>query len=332
MQADDKQIDIIDLKDGMKIVGFYLVKRAELRISNASKKEYLDATLADKTGEVNAKAWGIDEGILDIFELGGLVKIKAKVKMWNDKPQLNLEQFRTAVPDDGVGISDFVPTAPGNPDEYYDYIMMKISSFNNQNMSLLVKALILDKKEEFLIYPAAKSNHHAVRSGLLYHVYRMLKLAEAMKEVYPNIDLDILSAGIILHDLCKIDEMSISDVGLVTDYTIEGNMLGHITMGIVNLSNKAEKLGIKDEFVLLLKHMILSHHYLPEYGSPVQPMFLEAELLHHIDIIDARLYDFENIYKTVDKGSLSEPVWSLDRRRVYRPKDLSVEQESEIFD
>ncbi len=312
-------INVSDFKEGMTVIGFYLVKNAEVKIANVSKKQYLDITLTDKTGEVNAKVWNAEKDAQDIFVSGKLVKIKSTVKLWNEKPQLNIHNYRIVVSSDGQDLNNFVPSAPEKPDVYLDYIMSRLDIMENQQMAMLVRSMLLDRIEDFKFYPAAKSNHHSVRSGLIYHEYRMLKLAEAMKTVYEDIDLDLLSAGVILHDLYKIEEMQINDVGLVTEYTPQGNMLGHISMGVVGIDKKATELGIEGEFVLLLKHMVLSHHYYPEHGSPVFPMFLEAELLHHIDVIDARVYDFTNLYKTMEGGKMSEPIFSLDRRRVYKP-------------
>ncbi len=313
-------INISEFKEGMTIIGFYLVKKVENRVANVSKKPYLDITLTDKTGEVNAKVWNAESDATDVFVTGKLVKIKANVKMWNERPQLNIHNYRIVVSSDEQNVNKFVPSAPDDPEEYLDYMMSRLDMMENQKMAMLVRSMLMDRLEEFKTYPAAKSNHHAIRSGLIYHEYRMLKLAEAMKTVYEDIDVDLLIAGVILHDLYKIDEMQTNEVGLVTEYTPQGNMLGHISMGVVGIDKKATELGIDDEFVLLLKHMVLSHHYFPEHGSPVFPMFLEAELLHHIDIIDARVYDFTNTYKTLEGGKMSEPIFSMDRRRVYKPK------------
>ena len=114
--------------------------------------------------------------------------------------------------------------------------------------------------------------------------------------------------------------MKASDLGIVKEYTIEGNLLGHITMGIKNLEKICDQLNTPAEKKMLLQHMILSHHYEPEYGSPVKPLFLEAELLHHIDMIDARIYDFTHVTKDQEEGTFSESIFSLDRRRIYKPK------------
>ncbi len=315
---------IIDLKDGENIKGYYLVKRAELRVSNQSKKKYIDATLTDQTGEVNAKLWSAEETDMIYFNAGSIVKIAAKVKMWNEKPQLSISAYRSPTPEENIDISDFIPSAPIKPEILFNYVEETINSFKEDDIRLLVSSLITDKKQQFMIYPAAKSNHHSVRSGLLYHIYRMLKTAKALATVYENVNLDLLEAGIILHDLYKIEEMNISEVGLVTDYSAKGNLLGHISIGISEIESKARELHIDTENVLLLKHMLLSHHYFPEFGSPVFPMFLEAELLHHIDIIDARVYDFEEQYKKLEPMSMSEPIWSLDRRRIYKPSFIET--------
>ncbi len=310
---------IKDFKDGDNIVGFYLVKNAELRIANQSKKQYIDATLVDKTGEVNAKLWSAEESDMIIFETGTVIKIGAKVKTWNDKPQLNINKYRIPAPEDNINISDFVPSAPIDAEILYEYMDETINSFQEEDLKLLVTSLVNDKKEKLMVYPAAKSFHHAVRAGLLYHIYRMLKMAKAMKTVYDDINIDLLCAGIILHDLYKTEEMEINEVGLVHKYSPSGNLLGHISLGVSAIESKARELHIDTENVLLLKHMVLSHHYYPEHGSPVFPMFLEAEMLHHIDIIDARVYDFCEQYKKISHKTVSEPVWSMDKRRVYKP-------------
>ncbi|PID82835.1 MAG: 3'-5' exonuclease [Clostridiales bacterium] len=319
---------IIDLKDGDNITGYYLVKKSELRIATQSKKTYIDITLVDKTGEVNAKLWAADENDLIIFNPGSIVKINAKVKNWNEKLQLNINKYRNPAPEENIKVSDFVPSAPIPAQDLYDYMYETIKSFKDEELRLIVTSLVNDKKDKLMVYPAAKSFHHSVRSGLLYHIYRMLKLAKAMATVYENVNLDLLCAGVILHDLYKTEEMNISDVGLVTDYSPAGNMIGHISLGVSGIETKAKELHIDSEVVLLLKHMVLSHHYYPEYGSPVFPMFLEAELLHYIDVVDARVYDFTENYEKLNSGEISQPVFSLDRRRIYRPSFVKTKRDN----
>lgn len=318
MEKKLEQAAITDMKAGMTVVGFYLIKSRELKMGK-NNNAYIDLTLVDKSGEINAKLWNCGEGVINDFRLGGIIKISADVKSWANKLQLSINKYRTLNPDDDIQVSDLVPSAPGNVEDYYDYVISRIEMMKDDSLRLLVMALLMDKKEEFKVYPAAKSNHHAIRNGLIFHVYRMLRSAEALKEVYDEIDIDLLNAGIIVHDLCKIDEMILSEVGLVSEYSTVGNMLGHITMGVANVAKKADELGITGEMPMLLEHLILSHHYHPEFGSPVYPMFLEAELLHYIDLMDSRIYDFCNLYSSMEAGGVSDRVFALDNRRIYKP-------------
>jgi 3'-5' exoribonuclease len=145
----------------------------------------------------------------------------------------------------------------------------------------------------------------------------MLMAAEKISEVYQSVDTDLLYTGVLLHDILKLEELDSTELG-IADYSIKGQLLGHIEMGIMKVDEKQRELDLDENTCLLVKHMILSHHEIPEYGSPKPPMFLEAELLHYIDLIDARVFDYETAYKTVMPGEMTEKIWSLDRK-VYRP-------------
>jgi 3'-5' exoribonuclease len=240
------------------------------------------------------------------------------VDCFKDLLQLNINKIRIADPEDQKEIGNFVPSAPIPAEEMLDEIYGYVSRISNHDIRRLVQKLLKDKEEQLLYYPAAKSLHHSIRSGLLYHLLRMLRLSEKLKEVYAEINLDLLYAGVLIHDLSKIGELESNELG-ISEYSKEGQLLGHLIMGICEVEKAGEELGIPEEIILLLKHMIASHHYEPEYGSPKKPMFLEAELLHFIDIIDARVYDYENHLKNIEKGNFSDPVWSLDRRKLYKP-------------
>jgi 3'-5' exoribonuclease len=194
-----------------------------------------------------------------------------------------------------------------------------LQRIEDQDIHQVVQMALEEKKDKLMYYPAAKRNHHAIRSGLLYHVLTMLKLGDQISKVYPAVNTDLLFAGIILHDLEKINEMDSSELGIVKEYTLEGNLLGHISLGVKNVDRICDRLNTPEEKRMLLQHMILSHHYEPEYGSPVKPMFLEAELLHHIDMIDARVFDFTLAVRDLEPGAISESIFSLDRRRIYKP-------------
>lgn len=311
---------ICDLLVGDRVDCFFIVKRVDLKTTNSKDKKYLDFIFGDKTGEISAKLWEVPLEMEDMFKESDLVKVRGTVTSYMNSNQFKVDRIRLAVPEDGANPEDFVESAPLDNRFMFQEIGKYIASIKDVDIRNVVREAVEEKKDKIMYYPAAKRNHHAIRSGLLYHVLTMLKLGESISGIYSSVNTDLLYAGIILHDLEKMNEMESSELGIVSEYTIEGNLLGHISLGVKNVDRICDRLNTPDEKRMLLQHMILSHHYEPEYGSPVKPMFLEAELLHHIDMIDARVYDFTHAVRDVEPGSFSEMIFSLDRRRIYNPK------------
>ncbi|MDV3426522.1 MAG: HD domain-containing protein, partial [Bacillota bacterium] len=278
-----------NFREGFTIQGYYIIKEVELKKSKNNSK-YLDLILADKTGEVNSKIWDykLEESE---FSKNALVKVRGEVINYSNNLQLNISKMRTANEEDNVKIEDFVPAAPIPAEDMLNTIESYISRIENKDIKNIVSYIIDEYRDKLMFYPAAMKNHHSIKGGLLYHVSTMLVLGEKISQVYPFLNTDLLYAGIILHDISKIDEMDSSDLGIVEDYTVEGKMLGHIIQGIKKLEMVGEKLKADKEIVLLLQHMVLTHHYEPEYGSPKKPMLKEAEILHYIDKIDATMFD-----------------------------------------
>ena len=185
-----------------------------------------------------------------------------------------------------------------------------------------ITCALLDRAgDKLLTFPAAKQMHHAERSGLLHHMTTMLRAAKAIMTVYPRLNASLLTAGVIVHDLAKIDEMGADALGLVADYSVDGKLLGHIVRGVVNIQTAAEKTGASPAKALLLQHMVLSHHGIPDYGSPIAPKFPEAEVLNTLDTLDARLYEMDEAIARAVPGGFSEKVWGLDNRQLYRIPD-----------
>jgi len=309
-------VKIIDLKDGMICDGTYILKEAVMKKTNAGKY-YIDIILMDDTGEAGAKKWDASNEDMARLKPNKLYLVNTRVGIWQTKVQLNINGIRLAPPDVQARIAEFIPAAPFTPEEMIAIVESFIEKIDNSDMKKLVTSIYSDYREKLVYYPAAKALHHAIRSGYLYHVSTMLKTAEKLSEVYENIDTDLLYTGVLLHDVMKLEELDSTELG-IADYSIKGQLLGHIEMGIALVDRKQVEFELNDEICMLIKHMILSHHNLPEYGSPKPPMFLEAELLHYIDLIDARNYDFEQHYKSVMPGEVTEKIWSLDRR-IYRP-------------
>lgn len=307
---------ICDLKPGENINGIYILKSVELKVSS-NKKSYIDMTMSDQTGEVPAKWWDAGETEFAALSANKLYYVNARVDLWKESLQLSLHKIKIASDEDQKCISEFVPSAPVPSEQMLQEIYLYAAKIKDSEIRSVVMELLDEKEDKLLYYPAAKSLHHAIRGGLLYHILRMLHTAEALCNVYEGIHSDLLFAGVIIHDLAKIGELSSNELGMA-EYSKEGQLLGHIVMGVEEVDRAGKLVGASEETLLLLKHMIVSHHYEAEYGSPKKPMFLEAELLHHIDMIDARVYDYQNATRYIEPGQFSEPVWSLERRSVYK--------------
>lgn len=299
-----------------RIDGFFMIKDIEVRVATNGNK-FIDITLTDDSGDINAKVWDY-KGEDDYYTQSSIIKIRGDISEWQGKKQLKIIKIRKTNEDDDVKIEDFVQSAPLDSEYMYETIIEYIEKMKDEDIKKLTLYMFSEHKEKLLYYPAAKKNHHSIRGGLLYHVFRMLKTGESLATIYEFVNRDLLYAGIILHDMAKLEEMDSNELGIVSEYTREGQLLGHLIQGIKNISRTSEKLDIDPEKSLLIEHMILSHHYYPDYGSPKKPMIPEGELLHHIDTIDARLYDMEKALKEVDESEFTERIWSLDRRMIYK--------------
>lgn len=310
---------IKDLKVGEEVTAFYLIKAKNIKTSSANKP-YIDFTFQDISGEVNAKLWDAKGDIDVLYAPGEVVKVQASVTQWQQSVQLKIIKIRATTEADDVDYNQFIPTAPIEAETMFNEILFFINKMESKDIKKLVMAVLDIYKPKLLYYPAAKSNHHAIKSGLLYHIVRMLRSGDALCDIYKNVNRDLVFAGVILHDMEKINEMNATAVGVVEDYTKEGQLLGHIIMGIKKIDRVAESLGIDEELSLLVQHMILSHHYEPEFGSPKKPLIPEGELLHYLDMVDARMYDMNKALRDLDSEQFSDPVFVLDRRRLYKSK------------
>jgi len=306
---------------GERIDGFYLIKTAEVKTSSTNKR-YMDFTIGDSTGEINAKLWEMNEGYEEDFVPNSLIKVRGVVSAWQGSLQLKIEKIRLTVKADEVDIKDFVPVAPYTAEDMYQVISDYLGRINNKDIKNIVNEILSNEIERIMYFPAAKKNHHAVRSGLLYHTSTMLKAGDKLSEIYTFLNKDLLFGGIILHDMAKLYEMDSSELGIVSDYTIEGHLLGHIIQGIKLIETAGEKVGADKEITMLLEHMVLTHHYEPEYGSPKKPMFPEAEMLHYLDNMDAKMYDMKKALEDTEDGEFSEGIWSLDKRRIYKARNF----------
>ena len=311
----NKQIN--DFKEGELVEGFYLIKNFQVK-NNKNGKKYLDLDIADKSADINAKYWNLKPEEEELFSAGILVKIRGEVTSFDSKLQLKVNLIRKITEDDQQDPGDFVPRAPFESRQMYDEIMDIIDNFRDDDFKNICRDIYESKKDQLLYFPAAQRNHHSIYGGLLYHIRTMLKVAESLAGIYTFINRDLLYSGVILHDIAKIDEMDSNELGIVNDYTFEGQLLGHIIQAIKLVNETGKRLGADPEKIIILEHLILSHHNEPEYGSPKKPMLPEGELLCHIDMIDARMFDMKKVLDGVDKGQFSEKIWLLDKRKLYK--------------
>ncbi|MEG0830235.1 MAG: HD domain-containing protein [Anaerovoracaceae bacterium] len=323
-----KEIYVSDVRTEQVLTDFFMVKSIAIKLG-ANRKQYLDLMLGDKTGEVTGKKWDVsDEELISLNEIkpGDIVKIRATVTEWNGLKQFRVMRIRPKAEAEKIEFSDYIKAAPEKPEEMYAYIYQRAETMKDKDLKALCIRVLEDNKDKLMYYPAAQKNHHAQMAGLLYHTKRMLMGGERMCQVYENLNEDLVAAGVILHDMEKINEIQSNELGISDGYSFEGIMLGHIIQGIKTLETLTTELNFPREKAIMIEHMILSHHYEPEFGSPRKPLFPEAEILHYLDIIDARMFDMQDVLEKTQPGEFSDRVWTLDNRRLYKSIGESKEE------
>lgn len=300
---------------GEQVELYFLIKSSTRGIAS-NGKPFLTVILQDKTGDIEAKLWDVSPEDEETYAAEKIVKVAGEVMNYRGRNQLKVRNIRPAQPQDGVRVSDFLEVAPLSREEMVEYITQSIFEMKNSNIQRLTRHLLNKYQSEFLEYPAATKNHHEFVSGLAYHVVSMLKLAKTFADLYPSLNRDLLYSGVILHDLGKVFELS----GPVsTTYTVQGNLLGHISIMVNEIGKTAEELGIEGEEVMLLQHMVLSHHGKEEWGSPKKPLIKEAEMLHLIDNVDAKMNMLDRALDKTKPGEFTERIFALDNRSFYKP-------------
>lgn len=309
--------------------GFWLIKTIDKKV-NVKGAAYLDMMLCNKEGEIPAKLWDYNEAIHGEYTPGEVIKVRGSVTQFNGNDQLRVDRMRHVEANDGINISDFVPTADYSGEMMLGEIMNIIANVEDEELQRLTYELVKEREQELLHWPAAFKLHHAIRGGLLYHTLSILRLCESVCAIYPSVDKDLLMCGAIVHDLCKIDEFNLSSAGLVTGYSVKGELIGHLVMGAMKIGQKAEQLGISSEKAMLLQHMVISHHGEPEFGAAVRPMFLEAEILSQLDKLDATIYEINEAVSSVAEGDFSQRMWALDNRKLFNHGRKKAEPKAKL--
>ena len=308
---------IKDLKEGMSAKGIYIVKSATKLQTNVGKS-YFSLVLEDKTGKIEAKKWNIVDNDAEILIQGRLISIAGEVVSYRDKLQIKIESVNE-VDEKEVDISLYVGASKKEIKELSQKLEKYILSINNKVIKDIVDE-ILNKGYylKFSNYPAAVKMHHDYLHGLIEHTISMCEVAEFMAKHYEDVNYDLLIGGALLHDIGKVVELS---APVAPEYTLEGSLIGHISIGEDIIDETAKKLGYHDkEEVLYLKHMVLSHHGHLEFGSPVLPQLKEAYLLSQIDETDAKMSSIQKALDDVKEGEFTDKIYALDSRVFYKIK------------
>lgn len=307
---------LFDYEVGENIDGFVLIKAAEARLTK-NGKQFIAFTFADKSGEISAKFWDATDEDVATFQAGRVIHLTGKRENYQDSPQVKIFGIRLAKDDEPNDPTFYLKSAPETAQEMGEALNHFISEIKVPEWQGIVCKLLKKYHDEFLVYPAAKKNHHAYSGGLAYHTLSILRLAQTIISQYEGINASLLYAGIILHDLGKIKELT---GPISTSYTLAGNLIGHISLMDEEIFTAAKELGysVDSEKLVLLRHMVLSHHGLLEYGSPVRPQIIEAEILHQLDNLDASIQMMRGALEHAEVGEFSERIFGLDNRQFLK--------------
>lgn len=308
----NKQIS--SMVPGDRVEGFYILKDAQIKTSN-SGKPFLAATVSDRTGTLDVKAWDYSGPVGMPEDAGKVVKIRGDITEYRGTTQLTVSNIRMALPEDSYDPSLLVPVAPIDQEQTLRQVQQLVDSLEDRDYRQVAQTMLTRHLDAFKRIPAAKSVHHSFLSGLMMHTANMLRLADFISGLYPQIvDRSLLLTGTLLHDFAKEREFTFSQLGIVTDYSRKGQLLGHLVMGAQEVAALCAELGTPEEKSLLLQHMILSHHGEPDFGAAVRPMFAEAELLSQIDMLDSRMEIYAETLPNVPAGTFSSRIFALDKR------------------
>ena len=309
-------LSIAQMQRGMDVEGFYLLKAAFAKVT-ASGKPFLSAVLADTSGTIEAKVWDYS-GPIGERDAGKVIKVRGSVSDYRGALQVTVDKLRLAAEDDHVDVSRLVRVAPIDRAGAYADITRLVSTLEDADYRAVCEEMLRRHEDAFRTIPAAKSVHHSFLSGLLMHTSNMLRLADYLSGLYAGIiDRSLLLTGTLLHDFAKEREFTFSGLGMVTDYSLSGQLIGHLVMGAQEVQQCAESLGLPQEKSLLLQHMILSHHGEPDFGAAVRPMCAEAELLSLIDLVDSRMEIYAEALQELPEGTFSGRIFALDKK-IYR--------------
>lgn len=317
---------VSEIKDRDQVAAVFLVKEKIMAMAK-NGKPYLTLRLMDKSGEVDAKIWDNVDAIAALFDKNDFLAIRAKATVYLGKMQLIISELQR-VPEEQVVLADFLPETERDIKEMEEELAALITTVGDPQLHSLLRAFFTDPvlMGLYRVAPAAKGMHHVYLGGLLEHSLAVARLVEQVVPLYAGLNRDLLIAGALLHDVGKVREMSYMRS---FDYTDEGKLIGHITIGVEMIQEKIASLdGFPPELAMLLKHMLLSHHGQYEFGSPKRPKTLEATILNYLDDLDSKI---NGIRTHMKKEPENQSRWTsyhrLYDRYFFKDNCLSTEDE-----
>lgn len=309
----DKYIE--EFKEGEKIDVCLLVTNVTKGVSN-NGSPYLSITLQDKSGSIDGKKWDCNEHDILVAEQAKVIRVIADVIDYRGVHQLKILSLES-IDQSTVDYVRFCIPCPIPQEELLKKFNSFLNSIKNKDCKAILNKIFDKYYDKFIVFPAASKNHHECISGLLYHTVSMAELASLIAMQYEEIDLDMLLTGVILHDVGKVIELS---GPIATKYTLEGKLIGHISIMVGEISMAAQELNINSEVPLLLEHMILSHHGSKDFGSPILPLTREALVLHAVDDLDSKMNILNKAYADVEEGEFTQRLIAMEGRAFYKPK------------
>lgn len=293
----------------------------------SNNTNYLNLQLQDKTGSISARIWDASKEVITQLTTGVVVKIEANSINYNNELQLKINQWEV-VTNPGDYYELLLTQAPIDIVQAWTDISQTIKDFKNPILKkILIQCFSKKVIQDYKYWPAAVKMHHAVQSGLLWHSVTMLKMAKQVVNIYDdrNINSDLLYAGIIMHDYGKMLEL---DNNPISSFTLSGKMIGHISLGAMQVTLACQELNInqQEEMVVLLQHLILASHGKYEYGSPVLPKTMEAEILHYLDNLDAKIYAIDEALVNTNVGESTPRVPGIENRMFYKHQNLKTKK------
>ena len=285
--------------------------------TNASGSQYLNVELRDSSGSINAKKWEVDSKDDEIFVVGNIVGLNVEIIKYRDSLQAKIIAA-TKIASEDIDTSRFIMAPPIPKKELVGRFNLMVDSVEDKECKALLNYFINKFKDKLYDAPAATSVHHEFASGLIMHSLFMAETCDYLANKYGNINRDLLITGALLHDFGKMIEL---EGPAVYHYSLEGKLLGHISIMCAEIRNAAKELKLEGETPILLEHMILSHHGKLEYGSPVLPLTKEALLLSMVDLIDSKMMIVSKALDATEPGEFTSKIFHLDNCCFYKPKE-----------